>query len=206
MHACKNDKDNIVVNLLFYKADPNIRDKKGQTALTYTRNIRNQQQIVRYLLKYGADPNIKDEHGNTALFYINDPNSIYMMINKTINPNITITNINEKNNNDETALFLNIIFKNHETVKSLLENGADPNIKTVKSLYKNGAFKKESITPLMYAKEHNYEKIVKILENHGAVSEAKDGSKKNLKKRLNRSNSKRRLNRSKKNSKRRLFN
>ena len=52
--------------LLANGADPNVRDKKGQTALIQV-GLHSKVEIARLLLTNGVDPNIQDKHGRTAL-------------------------------------------------------------------------------------------------------------------------------------------
>ncbi|MCY1240479.1 Ankyrin repeats (3 copies) [compost metagenome] len=58
----------IVKKLLENKADPNIRDSNGTTALIYAA-IFKKYEIADFLIKAKADPAIKDNRGNSAIDY-----------------------------------------------------------------------------------------------------------------------------------------
>lgn len=60
----------LVKVLLAHKADPNIANAQGMTALhTAAFNGPDRSEIARLLLEHGADPSIRDAQGRTALDY-----------------------------------------------------------------------------------------------------------------------------------------
>ncbi|XP_077050837.1 ankyrin repeat domain-containing protein 34C [Siphateles boraxobius] len=62
-------KAKLVKYLLDNKADPNIQDKAGRTALMHACSHRAGQEVVSLLLTNGADPSLEDRHGSSALVY-----------------------------------------------------------------------------------------------------------------------------------------
>ncbi|XP_043920168.1 ankyrin repeat domain-containing protein 34B [Protopterus annectens] len=77
MIACKTryadqqsvSKVKMVKFLLENKADPNIQDKSGKTALMHACLEKAGSEVVSYLLKSGADPSLEDHFGCSALLY-----------------------------------------------------------------------------------------------------------------------------------------
>ena len=64
--AVKNGDAAKVKEFLKAKADPDIKDKGGNTALMWAAS-QGHKEIVEILLKAKADPNIKNSKGRTAL-------------------------------------------------------------------------------------------------------------------------------------------
>uniref|UniRef100_A0A8C6K1M5 Uncharacterized protein n=1 Tax=Melopsittacus undulatus TaxID=13146 RepID=A0A8C6K1M5_MELUD len=62
-------KARMVKYLLENKADPNIQDKSGKTALMHTCLERAGPEVVSLLLKSGADPSLQDNSSCSALVY-----------------------------------------------------------------------------------------------------------------------------------------
>ncbi|KAJ8003291.1 hypothetical protein DPEC_G00167900 [Dallia pectoralis] len=62
-------KVKLVKYLLDNKADPNIQDKAGRTALMHACSQRAGQEVVSHLLTNGADPSLEDRSGASALVY-----------------------------------------------------------------------------------------------------------------------------------------
>lgn len=58
----------IVKKLLEKKADPNIPDSNGTTALIYASIFKN-YEVADFLIKAKADPHAKDNRGNSAIDY-----------------------------------------------------------------------------------------------------------------------------------------
>ncbi len=52
---------------IFYPKDINIQDEKGNTALYYVTQHKENEEFIKFLLKSGADVNIKCENANTPL-------------------------------------------------------------------------------------------------------------------------------------------
>ncbi|NXC32848.1 AN34B protein, partial [Campylorhamphus procurvoides] len=62
-------KAKMVKYLLDHKADPNIQDKSGKTALMHACLGRAGPEVVSLLLRGGADPSLPDHHNCSALVY-----------------------------------------------------------------------------------------------------------------------------------------
>ncbi|XP_007254551.2 ankyrin repeat domain-containing protein 34C [Astyanax mexicanus] len=62
-------KAKLVKYLLDNKADPNIQDKAGRTALMHACSQRAGHEVVSLLLTNGADPSLEDRSGSSALVY-----------------------------------------------------------------------------------------------------------------------------------------
>ncbi|XP_010894818.2 ankyrin repeat domain-containing protein 34C [Esox lucius] len=62
-------KAKLVKYLLDNKADPNIQDKAGRTALMHACSQRAGHEVVSHLLTNGADPSLEDRSGASALVY-----------------------------------------------------------------------------------------------------------------------------------------
>ncbi|CAC5378399.1 unnamed protein product [Mytilus coruscus] len=56
--------------LLKHKADPNVQDRKGRTAIIYTLRNLKPKTVIHILLKHGADPLIYDKFGKNAISFI----------------------------------------------------------------------------------------------------------------------------------------
>jgi len=162
-----DDSDNVLMNAAMYasaeclnallekKADPNVKNKHGQTALMFCTN---DLEKCKLLLQYGADINAKSKSGNTPLLIASVGNQPYEMVkflldNKadplatnaarettliraaqfsdtmTLSLLVSIgVNINAQDGYGGTALTKAILNANTPAVFCLLNNGADPNI------------------------------------------------------------------------------
>ncbi|CAC5378398.1 unnamed protein product [Mytilus coruscus] len=56
--------------LLKHKADPNVQDRKGRTAIMYALRNLKPKKVMNILLKHGADPFICDNFGKNAFSFI----------------------------------------------------------------------------------------------------------------------------------------
>lgn len=63
-------RDTVIKLLLFYKANPNLQDIEGRTALMYAFKHVLSPDIVKIILDNGGDPYIRDKHGRDAFSYI----------------------------------------------------------------------------------------------------------------------------------------
>ena len=63
-------RDTIIKLLLFYKANPNVQDIEGRTALMYAFKHMLSTDIVKIILDNGGDPHIRDKNGRDAFSYI----------------------------------------------------------------------------------------------------------------------------------------
>lgn len=70
MRAAKDGDVRLLEELLAGRADPNIQDQHGWTALMHASFMRRDNALViRTLIRSGANPNIKDREGFTALHW-----------------------------------------------------------------------------------------------------------------------------------------
>jgi hypothetical protein len=70
MHAAEDGDFPLVEKLLAERADPNVQDQHGWTALMHATFMRRDNALViRTLIRSGANPNIKDREGLTALHW-----------------------------------------------------------------------------------------------------------------------------------------
>jgi hypothetical protein len=63
-------RDTFIKLLLFYKANPNIQDIEGRTALMYAFKHVLSPDIVKIILDNGGDPHIRDKNGRDVFSYI----------------------------------------------------------------------------------------------------------------------------------------
>jgi len=145
--------------LLKHGADPNIKNKRGETPLIKA-SIVDDLILAELLLSNGADPNSQDSNGATALIHSADNiNITKLLLSKGSDPNI-------KDDLSWTALMHAIDFSDDwgtKIIKELLENGADP---TIISLFHGN-----ELTPFDYNKYNKsdyYKEIEALLLKHGA--------------------------------------
>lgn len=82
-YASEELNEEMVAMLLRHKADPDVRDRNGNTALHAvikkpTTNFEESEEIVRLLLENGANVHVKDEDGRTALHYVVDTDDVML--------------------------------------------------------------------------------------------------------------------------------
>ncbi len=183
--------------------NPNAKNEKGETALTFA--IRYKDPKIAKLIIEKADLNLRDGAGNTPLFAAIkfDKEDIFdLLLEKGADPNGS-GRASEKTEN-QTALFVAIMQGREDLVKKLLDKNADPNIadstgalplseavlrrnstpEIVKMLLDKGANpngqEADKVTPLMYAAENKNvssqtrNEIVQLLLAKGADKKMKD--------------------------------
>lgn len=156
------------------KADFNIKDTEGFTALMNASCIRN-DQIVYYLLKNGANPNIQNEQGLTALMCAikradGSWSREYMAIVKDLldhgaDPNIQdmsgrtalmhICEHKQKNYNESASTYASLKPALCKTIILLLKHGADLTLKN-----------KDGLTALDFAHARGDQEMVDLLTNY----------------------------------------
>jgi ankyrin repeat protein len=152
-----SDRD-LILYFLMMRADPDIQNNKGETALMHKITIEefipdlddgdrlDIMQSMEALLDEGqADPNIKDNNGNTALILAtakNAVNKVNLLLKYKAGTNL-------KNNDGHTAL---MFASSSECAKALLDAGAHPNAKD-----------NEGNTALYFAAKQNRIDVVKQL-------------------------------------------
>ena len=116
--------------LIEHKADPNLQDVCGNTALLVCAIRKHwNQEIFEFLLENGANPEIADFNGVSLMHILaNNGNieGILMYLNKF---NVSF---DKKDNNGETILMWAAYGNDLKTVKLLVENGADITAKNAK--------------------------------------------------------------------------
>lgn len=160
-YAVENNSDKLIesVNLLLSKnADPNIKDKEGNTALHLavinSGKSRNEYiEVINHIIKYNADVNTLNNKNQSALniSVINNDNEISDIL---INAKSELNNIHNGYAPIHTAVKNN----NLSLASNLLKNGAYVNIKD-----KNG------YTPLYMAVENGNLEICRILIRSNAL-------------------------------------
>lgn len=132
-NAYDDDSDNVLIHAAFYasldcmklllkrKANPNLKNKYGQTPLMYCTHDAGKMKL---LLKYGADINAKSNSGNTPLLIACIGNGQYKNIKWLINRGADPL---AKNYGKETALMHAAQFGDTMTIHLLLSKGVNVN-------------------------------------------------------------------------------
>ncbi|CAN5869183.1 hypothetical protein BH20ACI4_BH20ACI4_28040 [soil metagenome] len=183
--------------------NPNAKNEKGETALTFA--VRYKDPKIAKLLVEKADLNLRDDNGNMPLFVAikNEKKELFdLLLEKGADANSSGA-ANEKTKN-QTALYVAILQGREDLIGKLLNKGADPNIadstgalplseavlrrdanpRVVKMLLEKGANpnvqESDKVTPLMYAAENKNinpqtrNEIVQMLLDKGADKTIKD--------------------------------
>ncbi|CAG0895051.1 unnamed protein product [Cyprideis torosa] len=207
--AIFNGAHSVVEVLLAHEADPNIIDSLGRSSLHWTASA----ETAELLIMKGAAVNPKDKFGETPLFVAtqNDHHSIIeVLLAHGADPNITDSSetsplhivksaeiaqllieknadVNARDRNNETPLFIAAIKNRHPVIEALLAGGADPNIaniykgyplhmaksaETAHLLIEKGADVNAKAevgkTPLFIATDRDRHSVVEVLLAHGA--------------------------------------
>lgn len=168
MIACYNENKNIIKILLKNRANPNLIDNSGRSAINLFLGKRDYQmseekavQIVELLLQYNADPNIgKNTDGDTSLIiscYRKYYSITKMLLDHKANPN-------DKNREGNTPLMVACHNSKNgdmkEFVNLLLKYGADPELKDAKG---------KTALQIIMDNENDYSgEIAKLLLDNGA--------------------------------------
>lgn len=120
LHMAAYFKNNEAVNILLENgANPNIPDSHHRTPIFYTSE---NPLITKTLLAKNADVNIHDARGTTSLMYAAWNNN-YHTVKKLLKTG-KVTTLNDRNLEDNTALYYAIESQNPKTVTLLLLSGA----------------------------------------------------------------------------------
>lgn len=140
-------------HLLWYGADVNLKNPRGQTALMNL-GSNSTAEVVRALVAAGAKLDIQDEDGYTALmFVVNDDNmEVLQALLDAGAP------VNTKNQKGQTALMLAASRGNLDQVKALIAAGAD--------IYERD---EEGSTVLKHARDNDHRAVMKLLRTYGAI-------------------------------------
>ena len=110
--------------LLQLKADPNMKDKDGDTPLHWASEF-GQMDMARLLLQFKADPNIKGNYGSTPLQWASSNGQVEMarlLLQSNADPNV-------KNRDGYTPLQYASMFGYVDMTRLLLQSNVDPNTK-----------------------------------------------------------------------------
>lgn len=172
-----------VEKLLQQGADPNAKDKSGNTALIYALNFGN-DEVAQTLIEHGADGNIEDKSGENAawlaasLFYC--PNALELMIKK----GVKVTGVDKGGGNilhhmstggplgpSHPSFFGGVAYseerqkayeaRERRTVDLLVAAGVDLN---ARNNSQDGRFQ----TPLMHLLQTHHLEAARALIDHGA--------------------------------------
>ena len=105
-------------------ADPNQRDKAGDTPLLRAAYRKAGFRIAALLLKAGADPNLGDQYGNTPLMVCADDENLDL-VRELVSHG---ANVNAKNKDGDTPLTNAACWGGRKVVSFLLKHGADPRL------------------------------------------------------------------------------
>lgn len=115
------------------RINPNAKNEKGETALTYAVENADNDKVFKYVLD-GADVNMRDSLGNSPIFLAvkkDKKDFLDLLLEKKADVNVP-GKTGEVDN--QTALSVAVANDDGETVKKLLDRGADPNIADSKGL------------------------------------------------------------------------
>jgi len=157
----------IIKLLLQAKANPDIKDSDGITALRYAVSLHN-TNIVKLLLEADANPDIQDSEGNTALIIASlwgQQDIVTLLLNAHANPNIM-------NSYNETALSIAASRRNFEIIKKLLHADAKPTENFWRIAKANPAVMKAVEEYNKEASQYNKEVIREKKSIQGATAQA----------------------------------
>ncbi|CAG0899822.1 unnamed protein product [Cyprideis torosa] len=160
--------------LLDYKADVDVKDRNGWTPLLQA-TFRGHHSVVEILLAHGANPNIAKLYKTSPLHHAKSAETAELLIQNG-------AEVNVKDEDHETPLFVATKNDLHSVVEVLLANGADPNIanrykrsplhhatsaETAELLIVKGAEEnakdENGKTPLFIATENGRHSVVEVL-------------------------------------------
>ncbi|HTF37900.1 MAG TPA: ankyrin repeat domain-containing protein [Blastocatellia bacterium] len=145
-------------------ANPNIKNKKGRTALQYAIDSHN-LDLIRLLIRMGADPDETDADGFTLTrHFLSERDVVPGVRSKRIEIANLLTECGGKGK-DEDEFIKAIKAEAVDRVRVLLDRGVDANTRHI-----NGC------TALMVAAERGFTSIASVLLDKGADREARDKS------------------------------
>lgn len=178
LHRAVSAGDHALVRLLLEKgADPNVRDRDGDTPLHHLYSWRHEElpfDLIKLLLKHGADPNLSNQDGENVLFHAplknrspHWPAAIRAAVQKG-------ADVNHRSADGDTPLHhASRLWVNLPHFETLLALGADPTIKN----HDGGSPLSEALWELNWLKERKTasperirerEKVLELLKQHAA--------------------------------------
>ncbi|MCW3053702.1 MAG: hypothetical protein JWN14_2872 [Chthonomonadales bacterium] len=149
------DADDTALLLLQFGALPNIRDKKGRTAIQYAGSI----AVVQALMAHGADLNPESKDSFPPIVEWASAGRLDL-IKVALEHGVNVNTVDKAR---WTALTLAAQNGHTAVAQFLLDRHADPNLQT-----------DDGRTPLKLAISQGHLEIVRLLLSHGAKLEAKD--------------------------------
>jgi len=122
IYASKNGHINIVKFLVENGADLNIQDINNNTALMFA-IFYNNTEIAQYLITQGSDLSLRNIHGSILHVAVCVDNLV--IIDELYNRGC---DLNDKDNNKNTCIFIATINKNYNIVKYLIKKSVDLNL------------------------------------------------------------------------------
>lgn len=166
--AILNESIDVIDFLLRHGSNPNLKDDEGETPLIRAISCKN-IKIIELLLQHGADTGLKNAYGETPLIYAistldydNITDIINLLVEKTID-------LNEQDNDGDTALHLAVENELPRLIKSLMKKGANC---FVKNNFQN--------TPIdIILSNHDYEILRMTLKYNNNLTDLRTFVKKN---------------------------
>ncbi len=158
--AAINGDDNLVQQLIGYRANVSAQDDLGWTPL-YSAAKNSHIGTCQSLIDAGADLNTKEKAGFTPL-HVAALNGRLDLVNLLLDRG---ADANPKHNHESTPLMLAILEGHAKVAESLLEHGADANLSN-----------SQGSTPLILAAENACVEMLGMLVAHGAEIDLSNSS------------------------------
>ncbi|CAI7590071.1 unnamed protein product [Penicillium manginii] len=199
LEAAANGHVEIMEELSLHDADPNCRDQRGYSPLTWA-ILKEHDPVIKILLSISeVDPNLDDENGQQPLCWASKKGNQAAV--RLLLDHGSQTEIEHKDRHGRTPLCWAAMKGQSELVKTLVEEGANPfprdisertpliwaamrgHLEVVKYLCAQASTRDpsqidardiESRTPLSWAARNNHEQIVKVLLSYGSDIKSRD--------------------------------
>ncbi len=156
--AAKGGNKVALEKLIAAKADPNLKDRQGRTAIWGA--VETNAELVRYLVDNGADINIRDQINSTPLLWaagFGRPDTVALLLERD-------ADVKAVDDNGWTALIWAAGLGQPQTVETLVKAGADL----------KAADRQTGDTPLLRAARTGKPESIKILLDAGAELSARN--------------------------------